>query len=132
MKTGMLVIAGVLAAQVPRPGLPAPSVDYHIFSARPLQRRPDPSRCLGEGAVALLDVAGIRKALVLSLAYQHGNPNRLRWKTRRKGQGRERLDERSGQPVHQDRLRAFCSINPLKDYSTRSRAAARTRSSGAA
>ena len=49
--------------------------------------------------MALLDVAGIRKALVLSLAYQHGNPNRLRWKTRRKGQGRERLTSAQVSPA---------------------------------
>jgi predicted TIM-barrel fold metal-dependent hydrolase len=65
--------------------------------------------------VPLLDSAGVRRALVLSIAYQFGEgrdekPNE--WP-----QVREENDWTAGQVErYPDRLRAFCSFNPLKSY----------------
>ena len=118
MKTGMLVIAGVLAAHVPRPGLSAPSVDYHQHLFSPAitnggQTRPAVS---AKELVALLDAAGIRKALVLSLAYQYGNPNRPPVENEYEKVKAENDWTSAQVSPYADRLRAFCSINPLKDY----------------
>jgi uncharacterized protein len=65
--------------------------------------------------VALLDAAGIRRALVLSGAYLYGSPVRtvddeyVRVRTE---------NDWTGAQVAQypDRLRAFGSFNPLKEY----------------
>ena len=66
--------------------------------------------------VAVLDAAGIRRALVLSVAYQFGNPNKPvvdKEYERVKAEN----DWTSAQvAAFPDRLRGFCSVNPLKDY----------------
>lgn len=65
--------------------------------------------------VALLDSAGIRRALVLSVAYMYGSPAR----TVEDEYAKVRAEndwvafEAAQYP---DRLRAFCSFNPLKPY----------------
>lgn len=65
--------------------------------------------------VALLDSAGIRRALVLSVAYMYGSP------ARQFGDEYARVRAENDWTAAQaaeypDRLRAFCSFNPLKDY----------------
>lgn len=65
--------------------------------------------------IAQLDSAGIRRALVLSLAYAHGSPN-LR-DDDEYAQVRGENDWTSRQVArYRDRLRAFCSFNPLREY----------------
>ena len=66
--------------------------------------------------MTLLDAAGIRKALVLSLAYQYGNPNRPA--VENEYQKVKAENDWTSEQVAQypDRLVGFCSINPLKDY----------------
>jgi predicted TIM-barrel fold metal-dependent hydrolase len=65
--------------------------------------------------IAQLDAALIRRALVLSLAYAHGSPE-IRGKDEY-AQVRAENDWTSQQVArYPDRLRAFCSINPLRDY----------------
>jgi predicted TIM-barrel fold metal-dependent hydrolase len=65
--------------------------------------------------VRLLDEAGIRQALVLSLAYQYGNPNRPPVENEY-DQVKAENDWTSAQVARfPDRLRGFCSVNPLKD-----------------
>jgi predicted TIM-barrel fold metal-dependent hydrolase len=65
--------------------------------------------------IALLDAAGIKRGVLLSVAYSYGRP------------GREPQDEYAKVKAENDwnsaqaalypqRLRAFCSFNPLKDY----------------
>lgn len=65
--------------------------------------------------VALLDAAGIRRALVLSMGYTWGNPNRTVENEYAKVKAE---NDWTGQQVARfpDRLRAFCSFNPLRDY----------------
>jgi|SRR5690242_5188176 len=65
--------------------------------------------------IALLDSAGIRKALVLSVAYQWGNPTRTVDNEYEKVKAEN--DWTSAQVAqYPDRLRAFCGVNPIKDY----------------
>jgi predicted TIM-barrel fold metal-dependent hydrolase len=66
--------------------------------------------------IALLDAGGIRKAAVLSLGYQYGNPNRPPVEHEYEAVKAEN-DWTSAQVAkYPDRLVAFCSVNPLKDY----------------
>lgn len=65
--------------------------------------------------ISLLDAAGIRRALVLALGYSWGNPSR------NVENEYERVKAENDWVAAQvarypDRLRAFCSFNPLKDY----------------
>jgi len=65
--------------------------------------------------IAQLDAAGIRRAAVLSLAYAHGSPG-LRGDDEY-AQVRAENDWTSQQVArYADRLRAFCSFNPLRGY----------------
>jgi uncharacterized protein len=65
--------------------------------------------------VALLDAAGIQRALVLSVAYTWGSPNRVVENEYEKVKAEN--DWTSSQVAQfPDRLRAFCSFNPLRDY----------------
>jgi predicted TIM-barrel fold metal-dependent hydrolase len=68
-----------------------------------------------EGVIALLDSAGIKRGVILSVAYMYGRP------------GREPLNEYEKVKADNDwtgaqaalyptRLVAFCGFNPLKDY----------------
>jgi predicted TIM-barrel fold metal-dependent hydrolase len=66
--------------------------------------------------VALLDQAGIRRALVLSIAYQFSNPNKppVENEYARVKEENDWTAAQAGQ--YPERLRALCSVNPLKDY----------------
>jgi predicted TIM-barrel fold metal-dependent hydrolase len=65
--------------------------------------------------VALLDSAGIRKALLLSVAYIYGSPARS--VPDEYAKVRAENDWNAAQAAeYPDRLRAFCSFNPLKQY----------------
>jgi predicted TIM-barrel fold metal-dependent hydrolase len=65
--------------------------------------------------VALLDSAGIRKAVVLSAAYIYGSPSRT--VQDEYAEVRAENDWNAAQAAeYPDRLRTFCGFNPLKDY----------------
>jgi predicted TIM-barrel fold metal-dependent hydrolase len=65
--------------------------------------------------VALLDSAGIRRALVLSVAYMYGSPSRQF--PDEYARVKSENDWTAAQAAkYPDRLRAFCGFNPLKDY----------------
>src|SRR6266487_3145340 len=65
--------------------------------------------------IGLLDSAGIRRALVLSVAYTWGNPSRH---VENEYEQVKAENDWTAQQVgrYPDRLRAFCSFNPLRDY----------------
>jgi predicted TIM-barrel fold metal-dependent hydrolase len=65
--------------------------------------------------VALLDAAGIHHALLLSVAYMYGSPARALDDEYAKARAE---NDWTGAEAAQypDRLRAFCSVNPLKEY----------------
>ena len=109
-----LILPATLAAQTP-------VVDYHqhLFSPAAAAVVTGDSRSPGISArdvVALLDQAGIRRALILSVAYTWGKASRTPVEDEHEHVMAE--NDWTAQQVAQypDRLRAFCSVNPLKPY----------------
>lgn len=110
----LLVAAATQAQQSPR-------VDYHqhLFSpavAALVTGDPKSTGISARDLIALLDSAGIRRALVLSTAYTWASVNRAPVENEY-----ERVKEENDWAAAQvaqypDRLRAFCSVNPLKDW----------------
>jgi len=67
--------------------------------------------------IAVLDEAGIRRAAVLSVAYWFGSPLMPKPEGDEYANVRAENDWTAGQAArYPDRLVAFCSFNPLKDY----------------
>lgn len=63
----------------------------------------------------MLDAAGIRRAVVLSVAYMYGSPSRT--VTDEEAKVRAENDWTAAQvSKYADRLVAFCGVNPLKEY----------------
>jgi uncharacterized protein len=114
----MLVAGSLLPAAL---GAQTPVVDYHqhLFSPEAGALVTGNPRSPGIGArdvVALLDSAGIRRALVLSVAYTWGKASRTPVDDEYRHVKAE--NDWTAQQVAQyaDRLRGFCSFNPLKPY----------------
>jgi predicted TIM-barrel fold metal-dependent hydrolase len=104
---GMLFIA-VLA--VPGQAL----IDYHQHLLMPNDK--SPQGFVASDLVKLLDEAHIGRALVLSMAYRYGNPNQppiADEYTRVKAENDWVSQQVARYP---SRLRAFCGVDPLKDY----------------
>ncbi len=95
-----------------------PLVDYHqhLFSPAIVKLSPKVEPVSAADLVALLDAAGIRRALVLSVAYQFGNPNKRKIEDEYAQVKAE--NDWTGEQVSRfpERLRAFCGLNPLKEY----------------
>src|SRR5262245_27642748 len=119
-----LVVAFVAAA-VSFQGVPtgiatgagAPAVDHHqhLFSHTAVALAPGTTVVTADDLVRLLDLAGIRRATILSIAYQFGNPNRppiddeyARVQAENDWTSREVAR-------FPDRLIGFCGVNPLKE-----------------
>ncbi len=115
MRFVLLLVA--LLAQPPRPDVP-PVVDHHQHLFSPaitaLSSRPRP--IAAGDLVALLDEAGIERALVLSLAYQYGNPNRAPVEDEYHKVKAENDWTSQQVALYPKRLRAFCALNPIKAY----------------
>ena len=113
----MTVVGAILPATL---FAQAPVIDYHqhLFSpgaAALVTGNPSP----GIGArdvIALLDSAGIHRALILSVAYTWGKASRATVDDEYNHVKAE--NDWTAQQVSQysNRLRAFCSFNPLKPY----------------
>lgn len=101
-------------------GQTAPKVDHHqhLFSPAAAALVTGDANSPGIPAsnlIVLLDSAGIRRALVLSVAYTWGSANRTVENEYEKVKAEN--DWTSEQVAkYRDRLRAFCSFNPLKPY----------------
>jgi uncharacterized protein len=93
-----------------------PIVDHHQhFFSVPLATLVNVDPVDADKLIALLDSAGIRRALVLALGYSWGNPRRNVENEYEKVKAEN--DWVASQVArYPDRLRAFCSFNPLKDY----------------
>ena len=93
-------------------------VDYHQHllspSAAKLGSLPKPFAA--RDLISLLDAAGVRRALVLSLAYQYGNPNKPPVPDEYAQVQRENDWTADQVASYPDRLRAFCGVDPLKPY----------------
>jgi len=94
----------------------APLVDHHQhFFSTPLATLVNVQPIDADRLIAMLDSAGIRRALVLALGYSWGNPRRTVENEYEKVKAEN--DWVAAQVArYPDRLRAFCSFNPLKDY----------------
>lgn len=112
--TATIVAAFTLDAQTPL-------VDHHqhlsspentqTSDAPPERRLPGSAKAL----IAYLDAAGIRRAIVLSVAYQWGSPTRTI--ANEYEHVKAENDWTSAQVAeYPERLRVFCSVNPLKPY----------------
>jgi uncharacterized protein (TIGR02246 family) len=112
---GTVLWAGRLAAQS------APIADHHQHLISPAiagllaTDSGGPETITAPGLVALLDSAGIRRALLLSVAYMYGSPRRTVEDEYAKV--RAENDWTAAQAaLYPDRLRAACGFNPLKEY----------------
>jgi predicted TIM-barrel fold metal-dependent hydrolase len=93
-------------------------IDYHQHLLSPEAARLGslPNSFTAHDLIALLDVAGVRRALVLSLAYQYGNPNKPPVPDEYAQVQRENDWTARQVAEFPDRLRAFCGVDPLKSY----------------
>ena len=99
----------------------SPLVDYHqhLFGPNIKTQTPALQTVEASDLIALLDSAGIRRALILSIAYQFGNPNKPPVEDEYT-QVKAENDWTSRQVARfPDHLRGFCGVNPLKDYATK-------------
>jgi predicted TIM-barrel fold metal-dependent hydrolase len=113
-----LVLAGVMLAGGASAQTPLGDYHQHVFSARDIALAGPQSGLQpldAKDVIALLDAARIRRATLLSLAYMFGKPGRQ--VEDELGQVRAENDWTAAQAGrYPDRLVAFCSFNPLKDY----------------
>lgn len=109
-----LVIPAALAAQTP-------VVDYHqhLFSPAAMALVTGDPKSAGISAkdlVALLDDAGIQRALVLSVAYTWSKASRTPVEDDYEHVKAENDWTAAQVAQYPNRLRAFCSVNPLRPY----------------
>ena len=107
-----LMLPGVAAAQQ------SPQNDYHQHLLSPVVARiiGQPKPFLARDLIAEMDAARIRQAVVLSIAYQFGNPNRPPVQDEYalvKAENDWTADQVRQYP---GRLLAFCGVDPLRDY----------------
>ena len=114
----MLVVGSIVPATL---FAQTPAIDYHqhLFSpdaAALVTGNPSTPGISARDVIALLDSAGIRRALVLSVAYTWGKASRAKVGDEYNHVKSE--NDWTAQQVSQysDRLRAFCSFNPLRPY----------------
>ena len=115
--TVLLLWPGLVRAQ----GAPAVDHHQHLFSPAlaaamsPPAPAPQTQPVTAADLIALLDAAGIRRAVVLSTAYIFEQPSR---KIENAGDRLRADHEWTSRQValYPDRLIGFCGINPLKDY----------------
>jgi predicted TIM-barrel fold metal-dependent hydrolase len=95
-----------------------PSNDYHqhLLSPAVASLIGEPRTFLARDLIAQMDAIGIRRAVVLSLAYQFGNPNRPRVKDEYTLVKAENDWTASQVKQYRDRLLGFCGVDPLRDY----------------
>jgi predicted TIM-barrel fold metal-dependent hydrolase len=99
-----------------QPFVPAVDHHQHLFSADAAALARGFRPMDGANLIALLDAAGIRRAVVFSTAYQWSNPNRPSVDNEYAHVKAEN-DWTSAQVARfRERLRGFCGLNPLRDY----------------
>jgi predicted TIM-barrel fold metal-dependent hydrolase len=113
---GLILAISMLSAALL--GQSQPSIDYHqhLLSPEAAKVASLASPFTVRELIPLLDAAGVRRALVLSLAYQYGNPNRPPVTDEYVHVQRENNWTARQVAEYPDRLRAFCGVDPLKPY----------------
>jgi len=113
-----LLVTLLSACRTSGPAVPSGDHHQHLFSPAMVALL-DTTKAMqpvtARDVVALLDSAGIRKAVVLSTAYIYGSPSRTVEDEYAKV--RTENDWTAEQAAQfPDRLVAFCGVNPLEDY----------------
>ena len=117
-KFGLIAWVLAVVSLPPLQGQSRPLTDHHqhLFSPATSSRASGIKPVSAEDLIGFLDEAGIRRAVVLSVAYQLGNPNRPP-ETDEYAKVRAENDWTSQEVARfRDRLRGFCGVNPLKEY----------------
>jgi predicted TIM-barrel fold metal-dependent hydrolase len=114
-----LLVVMLSACRTAGPVAPAADYHQHLFSPDMAALLSTDSNTLptitARDVVALLDSAGIRRAVVLSAAYIYGSPRRTI--ANEYAKVRAENDWTAGQVAqYPERLRAFCGFNPLEQY----------------
>ena len=95
-----------------------PLVDHHqhLFNPTITKLSPGLESVTASDLITVLDSAGIHRGVILSIAYQFGNPN----KTPIENEYEQVITENdwTSQQIARfpDRLYGFCGLNPTKDY----------------
>jgi hypothetical protein len=112
----LVLVAAILFAVLPAQSQSPIDYHQHLLSPWAAQLGSLPKPFTATDLISLLDAAGVRRALVLSLAYQYGNPNKAPVADEY-AQVRRENDWTANQVAeYPDRLRAFCGVDPLKPY----------------
>jgi predicted TIM-barrel fold metal-dependent hydrolase len=111
-------VTGVIGRPIAAAAQTSPIVDHHqhFFSPAVVSQASGVPVIDADALIALLDRAGIRRAVVLSTAYQFANPNRppLDDEYARVKAENDWTSAQAGK--YPERLRGFCGLNPLRDY----------------
>jgi len=129
MSPATAIILGIVAsasasAVRPQPSTPSaadslmPLIDHHQHLISPAVHKISPTLqpMNARDLVKLLDEAGIRRAVVLSLGYQYGNPNKPPFPDEYAAVKAENDWTAAEIAPFADRLLGFCGLNPLKSY----------------
>jgi predicted TIM-barrel fold metal-dependent hydrolase len=116
MRSVVLFLAAIVSPQAQQ--LKPPSIDYHQHLLSPAVAKIGslPNAFTARDLIPLLDAAGVQRALVLSQAYQFGNPNKPPVPDEYARVKEENNWTAAQVAQYPDRLRVFCGVDPLKDY----------------
>jgi predicted TIM-barrel fold metal-dependent hydrolase len=114
----LLLLTGIAtgAPAAPAKPLPAPPVDHHQHLLTKEMAEPGQAPIDAKAMIAMLDAAGIRRAVLLSNAFRFGNPNAEPMKDEYARVIAENDWTAREAARYPQRLIAFCSFNPLKEY----------------
>ncbi|MBL8175514.1 MAG: amidohydrolase family protein [Bryobacterales bacterium] len=93
-----------------------PAVDHHLHLLRAAASVPKGFALTAEDLIRQMDEAGVGRGVVLSIAYQFGNPNRAPVANERERVRQENDWTAEQAAFYPKRLTAFCGVNPLKEY----------------
>lgn len=92
--------------------------DYHqhLLSPEAAALVNFPRPFVAKDLIAMMDAAGIRRAVLLSLAYQYGNPNKPAVADEYQKVMAENDWTAAQAALYPGRFIVFCGVDPLKDY----------------
>ena len=96
-----------------------PAVDHHLHLLRSAIAPPQGFALNASDLIRQMDEAGVRRGVVLSIAYQFGNPFRPPVANEYERVKEENDWTATQAALYADRLVAFCGVNPLTDYALR-------------
>ncbi len=116
MKRAQFILLALTAACAHAPSHPIGDFHQHLFGPGTQSLIPNAPRVAARDLIPMLDSAGIRYALLLSVAYQFSNPNRPAVANEYERVKTENDWTADQAALYPGRLRAFCAVNPLRDY----------------